>query len=164
METKAGLPRCLTDPRPAVLVLADGTVFRGWAAGKPARVEGEVVFNTAMTGYQEMVTDPSYHGQILCLTTAHVGQVGINTLDAESDRTWARALVVQDLEPWPSSWRMEAPLEEWLESAGVAVGWGFDTRAIVRHVRTHGAIPGVLDTGGEPLQRLRERARTARGI
>jgi len=159
----ASLPRLLAGVRPARLVLADGTAFSGFAAGRAAVVPGEVVFNTAMTGYEEMLTDPSYHGQILVLTTAHVGQTGVCAADAESDRIWARALVVQDLEPWPSSWRMEAPLDRWLGSAGVAVGWGFDTRAIVRHVRTHGAIPGVLDTGGEPLQRLRERARTARG-
>jgi carbamoyl-phosphate synthase small subunit len=164
METKAGLPRCLTDPRPAVLVLADGTVFRGWAAGKPARVEGEVVFNTAMTGYQEMVTDPSYHGQILCLTTAHVGQVGINTLDAESDRTWGRALIVQDLDDAPSSWRSEEGFEQWLERMGVTVGWGFDVRAIVRRIRDHGAVPGVLDASEElDLDRAREQARQACG-
>ena len=126
-------------------------------------VEGEVVFNTSMTGYQEMLTDPSYHGQILTLTTSHVGQVGINPEDAESDRIWARALVVQDLDLEPSSWRAEEGSEDWLEARGVAVGWGFDTRAIVRHVRTSGAVPGVLATDGTPPEGLRERAAAARG-
>ncbi len=138
------MSRLLTRPRPAVLALADGLVFEGFAAGKPASVAGEVVFNTAMTGYQEMVTDPSYHGQILCLTTSHVGQVGINALDAESDRPWARALVVQDLDLEPSSWRSDESFERWLENRGVTVGWGFDVRAIVRRIREAGAVPGVL--------------------
>ena len=99
------LPRSLTHPRPAHLVLRGGTVFSGWAVGAEVVIEGEVVFNTSMTGYQEMLTDPSYHGQILTLTTSHVGQVGVNPEDAESDRIWARALVVQDLDLEPSSWR-----------------------------------------------------------
>ena len=94
MANISQLPRLLDSPRPAHLVLTDGTVFSGFAAGASSIIDGEVVFNTAMTGYQEMLTDPSYHGQILCLTTSHVGQVGINALDAESDRVWARALIV----------------------------------------------------------------------
>ncbi len=157
------LPRILRSPRPARLVLADGTVFAGFAAGAQTVVDGEVVFNTAMSGYQEMLTDPSYHGQILVLTTSHVGQVGVNAADAESDRVWARALVVQELDLEPSSWRAEAALEPWLLERGVAVGWGFDTRAIVSRVRTQGAIPGVLATDGTPVEELVERARRARG-
>jgi len=162
--TGAGrLPRLLESPRPAYLVLKDGTVFAGWAAGAAAVVEGEVVFNTSMSGYQEMLTDPSYHGQILTLTTAHVGQVGVNVADAESDRVWARALVVQDLDLEPSSWRAEGGAEDWLHAAGVAIGWGFDTRAIVRHVRTAGAVPGLLATDGTPPVALVARAARARG-
>jgi carbamoyl-phosphate synthase small subunit len=163
MESSIALPRLLQRPRPAYLVLADGTVFRGWAAGAAAVIEGEVVFNTSMTGYQEMLTDPSYHGQILTLTTSHVGQVGTNQDDAESDRIWARALIVQDLDLESSSWRAENAAEAWLEERGVAVGWGFDTRAIVRHVRTAGAVPGILVTDGTPPETLRERAAAARG-
>jgi carbamoyl-phosphate synthase small subunit len=163
MTGTSDLPRLLRGPRPAHLVLKDGTVFSGWAAGAPAVVEGEVVFNTSMTGYQEMLTDPSYHGQILTLTTSHVGQVGVNPADAESDRIWARALVVQDLDVTPSSWRADGPAEAWLEARDVAVGWGFDTRAIVRHVRTAGAVPGLLVTDGTPPGNLTERAARARG-
>jgi carbamoyl-phosphate synthase small subunit len=157
------LPRSLKHPRPAHLVLRGGTVFSGWAAGARAVVEGEVVFNTSMTGYQEMLTDPSYHGQILTLTTSHVGQVGVNPEDAESDRIWARALIVQDLDLEPSSWRAEGGAEAWLSERGLAVGWGFDTRSIVRHVRTAGAVPGILITDGTAPETLIGRAADARG-
>jgi carbamoyl-phosphate synthase small subunit len=157
------LPRSLTHPRPAHLVLRGGTVFSGWAAGAEVVIEGEVVFNTSMTGYQEMLTDPSYAGQILTLTTSHVGQVGVNPEDAESDRIWARALIVQDLDLEPSSWRSTGGAEEWLAERGLAVGWGFDTRSIVRHVRTAGAVPGILVTDGSPPEELLERAANARG-
>jgi len=163
MANFSKLPRQLDSPRPAHLVLNDGTVFSGFAAGASSTIDGEVVFNTSMTGYQEMLTDPSYHGQILCLTTSHVGQVGINALDAESDRVWARALIVQDLDLEPSSWRSEENTSVWLARLGVAVGWGFDVRAIVRHIRTAGAVPGVLATNGAALEALVELARTARG-
>ena len=163
MAKNITLPRQLDSPRPAHLVLSDGTVFSGFAAGASSIIDGEVVFNTSMTGYQEMLTDPSYHGQILCLTTSHVGQVGINALDAESERVWARALVVQDLDLEPSSWRSEEGASEWLARIGVAVGWGFDVRAIVRHIRTAGAVPGVLATDGAAIDALMERARAARG-
>jgi carbamoyl-phosphate synthase small subunit len=163
MATTHDLPRSLQKCRSAYLVLRDGTTFSGWAAGAEAVIEGEVVFNTSMTGYQEMLTDPSYHGQILTLTTSHVGQVGINSDDTESDRIWARALVVQDLDLDPSSWRAEGGIEKWLEDRGLTVGWGFDTRAIVRHVRTAGAVPGILATDGTPREDLVKRAVEARG-
>ena len=157
------LPRSLTNPRPAHLVLRGGTVFSGWAVGAEVVIEGEVVFNTSMTGYQEMLTDPSYHGQILTLTTSHVGQVGVNPEDAESNRIWARALIVQDLDSEPSSWRSQGGAEEWLTERGLAVGWGFDTRSIVRHVRTAGAVPGILATDGTAPEKLVGRAAEARG-
>jgi len=163
MGSRRPLPPLLDRPRPAHLVLADGTVFSGWAAGAEHVVEGEVVFNTSMTGYQEMLTDPSYHGQILVLTTSHVGQVGSNRLDAESDRVWARALVVQDFDALPSSWRAEESFSEWLEAHGVSVGWGFDNRSIVTHVRSAGAVPGLLATDATPVDELRKRARSASG-
>ncbi len=163
MTDNLRLPRQLDHPRSAHLVLSDGTTFTGFAAGARTVVDGEVVFNTAMTGYQEMLTDPSYHGQILCLTASHVGQVGTNAMDAESDQVWARALVVQDLDVEPSSWRFEVDTDEWLTRNGIAVGWGFDVRSIVRHIRTAGAVPGVLATDTTPPEALVDRARTARG-
>ncbi len=161
--TRTDLPPLLRSPRRAYLVLTDGTVFSGFGAGAPRIAVGEVVFNTAMTGYQEMLTDPSYRGQILTLTTSHVGQVGTNAADAESARAWVEALVVQELDELPSSWRAESSLPSWLEAQGVAVGWGFDTRTVVRHVRAHGAVPGVLATDGTPLETLRELAGRAAG-
>lgn len=163
MAGKRDLPRLLMNPRPAHLVLRGGAVFSGWAAGAPAVIDGEVVFNTSMTGYQEMLTDPSYHGQILTLTTSHVGQVGTNPADAESDTIWARALIVQDLDFEPSSWRSDVGAEDWLTESGLAVGWGFDTRSIVRHVRTAGAVPGILVTDGSGPEAQLEKASQARG-
>ncbi len=164
MIRRTGLPRLLDRPRPAILALSDGSVFQGFAAGAPGCVAGEVVFNTAMTGYQEMLTDPSYHGQILCLTTSHVGQVGANASDAESEGTWARALIVQDLDTEPSSWRAETGFDRWLEEHGVTVGWGFDVRAIVRRIRQSGAVPGVLVADAEPTrERAMSMVRSARG-
>ena len=147
----------------AHLILEDGRSFTGRAWGHRGVRTGEVVFNTSMTGYQEMLTDPSYHGQILTLTTSHVGQVGVNPEDAESDRIWARALIVQDLDLEPSSWRSKGGAEAWLSERGLAVGWGFDTRSIVRHVRTAGAVPGILVTDGSAPEELAERAANARG-
>jgi len=141
------LPPLLASPAPAVLALADGTTFEGFAAGPPAVASGEVVFNTSAHGYQEMVSDPSYRGQILVLTTPHVGVVGTNEHDQESARCWAEAMIVPDLEAIPSSWRSERGLLERLAGAGVPVAWGFDTRALVLHVRRFGALPGVLSCG-----------------
>jgi carbamoyl-phosphate synthase small subunit len=163
MPVDSVLPRLLRSPRTAHLVLSDGTIFAGWAAGARTVVEGEVVFNTSMTGYQEMLTDPSYAGQILTLTTSHVGQYGTCGLDAESDRVWAQALIVQELDAKASSWRSEMALEDFLVERDVAVGWGFDTRAIVQHVRQAGAVPGLLITDGRKPEDLIERAQSTRG-
>jgi carbamoyl-phosphate synthase small subunit len=163
MTAPQSMHRLFGDVRVAWLALADGSVFRGFALGAAERTPGEVVFNTSMTGYQEMLTDPSYHGQILCLTTSHVGQVGTNALDAESDRIWARALVVQDLDELASNWRSEAEVEAWLADRGVAVGWGFDVRAIVRRIREAGAVPGVLATDGTSADDAVDLARQATG-
>lgn len=164
MKTDLGIAPLLARPVRAVLALADGSVFRGFAVGRRSNLLGEVVFNTSMTGYQEMLTDPSYHGQILCLTTSHVGQVGVNRLDEESGRVWARALVVQDLDRRSSSWRAEADLDDWLVERGVTVGWGFDVRAIVRKIRESGAVPGVLAAAeGITVDEAVELARQASG-
>ncbi len=144
------LPALLASPRPAVLALADGTVMRGYAAGDDAVAAGEFVFNTSMFGYQEMLTDPSYKGQILVLTTPHVGVVGANDDDPESGRVWAEGLVVPDLSVAPSNWRASSGLLARLAAQGVPVAWGFDTRALVLRLREKGALPGVLVCGREP--------------
>ncbi|MBI4917192.1 MAG: glutamine-hydrolyzing carbamoyl-phosphate synthase small subunit [Acidobacteria bacterium] len=154
----------LAGPRRARLALSDGTLLHGFAAVRAAWADGEVVFNTSMTGYQEMLTDPSYHGQILVLTTPHVGIVGVNRDDQESGRAWVRGLIVPDLSTAPSNWRSEGGVLERLAAQGVPVAWGFDTRALVLHLREHGALPGVLDCGGALSDgELVERARAARG-
>ncbi len=161
---KGRLPLVFADPPPATLVLRDGRVFSGFSAGGDSWAEGEVVFNTAMFGYQEMLTDPSYHGQILVLTTPHVGVVGTNPDDLESARIWVRGVVVPDLCRVPSSWRATRGLFEALRQAGVPVAWGFDTRALVLHLRRHGALPGVLACGARASDpTLVARAAVARG-
>lgn len=161
---RARLPWWFADPQPATLVLQDGCIFRGFSAGAGGLAEGEVVFNTSMFGYQEMITDPSYHGQILVLTAPHVGNVGVNPADAESSRPWVRGLIVPDLTVVPSGWRADGGLVEWLAAAGVPVGWGFDTRSLVLHLRNHGALPGILACGASRSEdALRELARGAQG-
>jgi len=158
------LPPLLAKPRRAWLALADGAAFPGFAAGPPAEASGEVVFNTSMFGYQEMLSDPSYAGQILVLTAPHVGIVGVNADDEESSRYWAEGLIVPDLSFLPSNWRAEGGLLDRLAAAGVPVGWGFDTRAVVLHLREAGALPGVLACGEEAnLDEVRERAARAAG-
>jgi carbamoyl-phosphate synthase small subunit len=143
-------PSLLSGCAPATLTLADGTSFFGFAAGGAGVASGEVVFNTSMFGYQEMLTDPSYRGQILVLTTPHVGNVGVNEEDPESRRVWVNALIVPDLAPVPSNWRARGSVLAELERLGVPVAWGFDTRALVLHLRERGALPGVLVCGRTP--------------
>jgi len=158
------LPPLLAKPRPAILALADGAVFGGFAAVPDASASGEVVFNTSMFGYQEMLSDPSYAGQILVLTAPHVGNVGVNDDDAESERVWAAGLIVPDLSFLPSNWRATGGLLERLRADRVPVGWGFDTRAIVLHLRSAGALPGVLACeGGVTPEQARARAGEAVG-
>jgi carbamoyl-phosphate synthase small subunit len=144
------LPALLASVRRAWLGLADGTALLGYAAGGDGTASGEVVFNTSMFGYQEMITDPSYRGQILVLTAPHVGNVGVNEDDRESGRVWAEGLVVPDLSLVPSNWRSAGGLLASLEAQGVPVAWGFDTRALVLRLREKGALPGVLVCGRQP--------------
>jgi carbamoyl-phosphate synthase small subunit len=158
------VPALLARPRPARLGLADGAVFSGFAAAGDGAASGEVVFNTSMFGYQEMLSDPSYRGQILVLTAAHVGNVGANDDDQESGRVWAEGLIVPDLSLVPSNWRASGGLLERLAAQGVPVAWGFDTRALVLHLRERGALPGVLVCGREPPSaELDDMARAAHG-
>lgn len=145
--------------RSAILVLEDGTSFRGVSFGAPGYAVGEVVFNTAMSGYQEILTDPSYARQLVCLTTAHVGNVGVNAADMESDRIQTEGLIVRAASPEPSSWRAEGSLNEFLSVAGRPAIAEIDTRRLTRHLRTQGALNGCLATGmdeSEALVRARE--------
>ncbi len=133
-------------PRPARLALADGTVYRGSAFGAEAVRDGEVIFNTSMTGYQEIITDPSYAGQIVTMTYTQIGNVGVNDEDEESSRPFLRGFVVKELCTAPSNWRARGDLDAYLRNAGVPGIAGIDTRALVRRIREGGAQVGVLST------------------
>lgn len=136
---------------PGLLALADGSLFRGTAVGAPGRACGEVVFNTAMTGYQEIVTDPSYHRQIVTLTAAHVGVVGVNPGDEEGEGPQLAGLVVRDLPRVASSWRSREPLDTYLARAGVVAIRGVDTRRLTHLLRERGAQAGCVAAGAAAL-------------
>ncbi|MFZ0214576.1 MAG: glutamine-hydrolyzing carbamoyl-phosphate synthase small subunit, partial [Candidatus Dormiibacterota bacterium] len=139
----------------AALVLEDGRAFVGQALGADRLGEGEVVFNTAMSGYQEILTDPSYAGQMLCMTYPLQGNYGLRAADAESDRPWARAFVVRWTADRPSSHSAEASLDAYLGEHGVPGIAGVDTRALTRHLRTHGTLRAVLSHEAAPLDAAR---------
>jgi carbamoyl-phosphate synthase small subunit len=148
----------------AAIALADGTIFRGRGFGAQVDAEGEVVFTTSMTGYQEVCTDPSLAGQIVCMTYPLIGNYGVNAADAESRWPWISGLIVRELCDHPSNWRSEGTLDDYrLENQipGIA---GIDTRALTRHIRTSGDIRGVLvrNVDGVSDEELIERAKVAR--
>ncbi len=130
----------------AKLALEDGSVFTGRAFGAVGEVDGEVVFNTSMTGYQEILTDPSYHGQIVAMTYPMIGNYGINAEDAESARPWVRGFVVRELSRLASNYRSGMTLDAYLAQNGVLGIEGVDTRALVRLTRERGALKGILST------------------
>jgi len=149
-------------PKPALLVLEDGTAFRGQPLGAAVRSHGEVVFSTAMTGYQEMLTDPSFAGQVLVLTYPLAGNYGINGEDVESKRIQARGLVVHEACDTPSHWHSEMTLHEYLLSEGIPGIAGVDTRALTRRLRNAGVMMGAItpdETVEEALARLRNTPR-----
>ena len=133
-------------PRPAKLALVDGTVYAGSAFGAEGEIFGEVVFNTSMTGYQEILTDPSYCGQIVTMTYPLIGNYGTNAEDVESGGLSLRGFIVRELCRRPSSYRSEKSLEDYLAEAGIIGMEGIDTRALVRRIRIHGAMTGALST------------------
>lgn len=135
---------------PAILALEDGSVFRGVSIGVEGQAVGEVVFNTAITGYQEILTDPSYAGQIITLTYPHIGNTGANREDVESDTVWARGLVIRDLSLRASSWRSEQSLAEFLQAEGVIAIAEIDTRCLTRRIRAKGAMAGCILAGPNP--------------
>ncbi|MGA8407102.1 MAG: glutamine-hydrolyzing carbamoyl-phosphate synthase small subunit [Candidatus Acidiferrales bacterium] len=143
----------------ATLALEDGRVFNGRAAGARTRRGGEVVFNTSLTGYQEVFTDPSYSGQIVCLTYPHIGNVGANLDDEESPKPYIEALVVREFSSLASNWRSSESAQQYLERHGVPVIWDLDTRALVRHLRDVGALRGVVATDGTAAEQLIAEAR-----
>ena len=133
----------------AILALEDGTVFSGQGIGAPGASVGEVVFNTAMSGYQEILTDPSYAGQLVTLTAAHVGNTGVNPEDAESDRIRCRGLIVRHCPRRHSSWRAQESLPDYLQRHNVIGISGLDTRSLTLHLREHGALNGCILSGAD---------------
>jgi carbamoyl-phosphate synthase small subunit len=149
---------------PAALVLADGTAFRGRSIGAPGAAVGEVVFNTAMTGYQEILTDPSYCRQIVTLTYPHIGNTGVNEEDQESRRTYAEGLVVRDLPRLLSSWRAQGDLSSYLKKNKVVGIAELDTRKLTRILREKGAQNGCLVAGEVNIDSARARAKAFPGL
>ena len=129
-----------------MLALEDGTVFEGWSCGAPGEADGEAVFNTSLSGYQEVVTDPSYAGQIVTMTMPQIGNYGVNGADMESRGSFMRGLVVREMSRITSSWRSEQSLPEFLQREGVVAIEGVDTRRLTRHLRERGAMRAVIST------------------
>ncbi len=130
----------------AILALADGLVFEGYSFGAEGETSGEVVFNTSMTGYQEILTDPSYKGQIVTMTYTQIGNYGVNDEDVESVKPYVEGFIVKEYLDIPSNWRMKKSLHQYLKDNGIVGIQGIDTRALTRHVRDFGAQPGVIST------------------
>lgn len=145
----------------AVLALEDGRVWRGRGFGARAEVIGEVVFNTAMTGYQEILTDPSYSGQIVTMTYPLIGNYGVNLDDIESRRVFAEGLVIREMSRTASNWRASASLDHYLKEAGIPCISDIDTRSLVRHIRERGAMRCCLSTERTEVGALIDRARSA---
>jgi carbamoyl-phosphate synthase small subunit len=144
---------------PAVLVLQDGTVYTGTAFGHVSETSGEVCFNTGMTGYQEILTDPSYRGQIVTMTYPHIGNYGINDEDGESDRIQVAGLVLRELCALPSNHRSTQSLPEWMARHGVMGIQDIDTRALTRRLRMHGSMNGIISSGEKRIDDIIEEAR-----
>jgi len=133
-------------PQPALLALADGAIWPGLAFGALGERTGEVVFNTSLTGYQEILTDPSYHGQIVVMTQPHIGNYGVNAEDDESRQCWVSGLVVRAASPLTSNWRANQSLADYLRARNVIGITDVDTRALTRHIRTHGAQNAAISS------------------
>lgn len=144
----------------AILALEDGRIFRGEGHGAPGECLGEVVFNTSLTGYQEIATDPSYTGQIVVLTNPQIGNYGTNQADNESAKPYIEGLIVREFSPIASNWRSEQVTDEYMERFKVPVLSEIDTRALVRHLRTHGAMRGVISTIETDAEKLVAKARS----
>jgi carbamoyl-phosphate synthase small subunit len=149
---------------PAYLVLEDGTIFQGISIGADGTTEGEVVFNTSMTGYQEILTDPSYCKQIVTLTYPHIGNVGANQEDWESKKLYSAGLVIRDLPVMTSSWRSEQSLKDYLISHNIVAIANIDTRSLTRRLREKGSLNGVIATGVVNVEELLKQAKSFAGL
>jgi len=143
----------------AILALADGTVFEGYSFGAEGEASGEVVFNTSITGYQEILTDPSYKGQIVTMTYTQIGNYGINNEDIESGKLWVEGFVVKENFNYPSNWRSRVTLNDYLKKNNIIGIYGIDTRALTKHIREQGAINGIISTVDLDKKSLVEKAR-----
>ena len=148
----------------ALLALEDGTVFLGNAFAGKGEVSGEVVFNTSMTGYQEVLTDPSYRGQIVTMTYPLIGNYGVNAEDTESNRIQVEGFIVREYEPMPSNWRSQKTLADYLKDQGIVAIEGIDTRALTRHIRLAGAMKGVISTRDLDSASLINKAASSLGL
>ncbi len=148
----------------AMLALADGTVFEGTSFGAEGETVGEVVFNTSMSGYQEILTDPSYKGQIVTMTYPLIGNYGVNPEDVESHRPFVEGFIIKEGSVLPSNWRARKSLEEYLKEYGIVGIQGIDTRALTRHIRDHGAQEGVISTVDEDPKSLVAKAKASPGL
>jgi carbamoyl-phosphate synthase small subunit len=148
----------------SVLALEDGSIYRGYSFAADGGASGEVVFNTSMTGYQEILTDPSYRGQIVTMTYPLIGNCGVNEEDAESSKVQVAGFVIKELSGIPSSWRKQGGLESYLRDQGVPGLLGIDTRALVRKLRNAGVMRGVISPEGESAAELTRRARAIPGF
>src|ERR1700761_6844885 len=148
----------------AILALEDGRCFHGEPFGAAADALGEMVFNTSMTGYQEVLTDPSYRGQIVAMTYPEIGNYGVNALDQESAEPHVRGFVIEELSPIPSNWRSEGTLENYLIQWKIPGIQGIDTRALTRHLRDKGAMKGCLTSEDISVEEAVQRAVTGAGV
>ncbi|MBM2806269.1 MAG: carbamoyl phosphate synthase small subunit [Deltaproteobacteria bacterium] len=148
----------------AILALADGKCFEGAAFGAVGEAVGEVVFNTSMTGYQEILTDPSYEGQLVAMTYPQIGNVGVNLEDVESRKPFMRGFIVKDYTAQPSNWRATQPLHEYMKANGIVGIQGIDTRSLVRHLRDHGAQEGIISTINSNPAELVAKAKASPGL
>lgn len=150
--------------KPAILVLADGTIYEGISVGAVGDAVGELVFNTSMTGYQEIVTDPSYARQMVALTAPHIGNTGCNADDMESSRAWASGLIMRNCTLHPSNYRAELALPDWLSKHGVVAIAGIDTRALTLRIRDEGAMPACISTNVNQVDDAQKLAQSFGGL
>jgi carbamoyl-phosphate synthase small subunit len=148
----------------ATLALADGRIFEGTAFGAEGETTGEVVFNTSMTGYQEILTDPSYEGQLVAMTYPEIGNVGVNPEDIESRKPFVNGFIVKNYTSQPSNWRALQPLHEYMKAHGIVGIQGIDTRSLVRHLRDHGSQEGVISTLTDDADELVAKAKSSPGL
>jgi carbamoyl-phosphate synthase small subunit len=148
----------------AIIALEDGTTFKGASFGAAGEKTGEVVFNTSMTGYQEILTDPSYKGQIVTMTYPLIGNYGVNEDDVESVRPHVEGFIIRECSPIHSSWRAQGSLSQFLNSHGIMGIEGVDTRALTKHVRTAGAMKAIISTEDVNTERLIEKAKASPGL